>query len=32
VTSDNAPAVALYARIGFVTHHAYRYLAPTPAG
>lgn len=32
VTSDNAPAVALYARIGFVTHHTYRYLAPTPAG
>ncbi len=32
VTSDNGPALALYARIGFVTHHAYRYLAPPPAG
>ena len=32
VTSDNVPARALYERIGFVTHHAYRYLAPPPAG
>jgi N-acetylglutamate synthase len=24
---DNPPALALYERLGFVTHHAYRYLA-----
>ena len=28
VIGDNVPALALYARLGFVTHHAYRYLAP----
>jgi N-acetylglutamate synthase len=27
VLGDNAPALALYDRLGFVTHHAYRYLA-----
>lgn len=26
--ADNAPALCLYARYGFATHHAYRYLAP----
>lgn len=26
---DNAPALALYAPHGFVTHHAYRYLVPS---
>ena len=26
VLGDNAPALALYERLGFVTHHAYRYL------
>lgn len=28
VLGDNAPALALYERLGFRTHHAYRYLAP----
>jgi GNAT superfamily N-acetyltransferase len=28
VLGDNAPALALYEQLGFVTHHAYRYLAP----
>ena len=27
VLGDNAPAIAMYERLGFVTHHAYRYLA-----
>ena len=27
VLADNTPALALYDRIGFATHHAYRYLA-----
>ena len=31
VLGDNAPALALYAGLGFVTHHAYRYLAPPGA-
>lgn len=29
VLGDNAPALALYDRLGFATHHAYRYLAPS---
>lgn len=28
VLGENAPALALYERLGFTTHHAYRYLAP----
>ena len=28
VLGDNAPALALYERLGFTTHHSYRYLAP----
>lgn len=31
VLGDNAPAVAMYEALGFQTHHAYRYLAPSPA-
>jgi ribosomal protein S18 acetylase RimI-like enzyme len=27
VLGENAPALALYDRIGFATHHGYRYLA-----
>ena len=27
VLGDNAPALALYDRLGFVEHHRYRYLA-----
>jgi GNAT superfamily N-acetyltransferase len=30
VLGDNAPAVALYDRLGFRTHHSYRYLTPGP--
>jgi N-acetylglutamate synthase len=29
VLDDNAPAIALYESLGFTTHHAYRYLAPS---
>lgn len=29
VEVDNAPALALYGSIGFVTHHSLRYLSPT---
>ncbi len=32
VLSDNAPALALYERLGFRTHHAYRYLTPSATG
>ncbi len=31
VLGDNAPALALYERLGFTEHHAYRYVA-TPGG
>ncbi len=30
VLGDNAPALALYERLGFREHHRYRYLAPRP--
>ncbi len=32
VIGDNVGALALYERLGFVTHHAYRYLAPPTTG
>jgi ribosomal protein S18 acetylase RimI-like enzyme len=28
VRGDNPPALAMYAGLGFRTHHTYRYLAP----
>jgi ribosomal protein S18 acetylase RimI-like enzyme len=28
VRGDNPPALAVYDRLGFTTHHAYRYLTP----
>jgi N-acetylglutamate synthase len=30
VLGHNAPALALYERMGFTTHHAYAYLTPGP--
>lgn len=32
VAADNAPALALYARAGFVDHHRYHYRLPPPSG